>query len=333
MSSPDTSSAPAPHKTSPGGQASASSKPEKISSAGTFDRLETSDYPALFRAADSASSTAQRAYLRLTTAILGLLVAGAAFAGVSGEFPASASAFAIAGATVLAASLLLSVYRESLKLEHVWYGGRAVAEIARSMMWRYVTNADPYPIDLSAAEADKRFLSDLASIAKERKGLAFVSRGQFAGAHQISNRMREARLVNLVERKQRYLVERVQDQRLWYGRRTKSHNSAGNLYFIVIVASQLFALTSAIALVHWPGAKIQLTGLFASAASALIAWLQIKQHKELAHAYAAAEMELSFVEEGAAQISSDRDLSDFVASVESAIARENTVWVSKRERG
>lgn len=294
-------------------------------------KLDVADHPALFLAADSASGAAQRAYLRLTKAILGLLVVGAAMAAVSGEFPASAAGFAAVSAVVLAASLLLSVYRETLKLEQVWYGGRAVAETVRNMMWRYVTATDPYPIDLPPAEAEKKFLADLGSLAKERK-LAFGVGGEFAGSPQISKRVREARASSLHERAETYLVERLQDQRRWYGKRARSHNLAGKRYFIVIVASQIFALGSAISLVHWPNSKIQLTGLFASLATAFIAWLQIKQHKELAEGYAAVEMELSFIEEEAGRIASERELSDFVVQVEGAIAREHMVWLAKRDR-
>ena len=253
-------------------------------------------------------------------------------AALSDEFPEAKSAFASASAVVLAASLLLSVYRESLKLEQVWYSGRAVAETSRSMTWRYVTGADPYPIDLAPAEAEKKFLADLGGIIKEHKPALAVG-GKFAGAPQISKRMREARAASLIERKSTYLLERVQDQRRWYGKRAKSHSAAGNRYFIIIVLSQLLALTSAISLVHWPDAKIQLTGLFASLASALMAWLQIKQHRELAQGYAMVEMELSFVEEQATRIVSDRDLSEFVAEAEGAIFREHAAWVAKRDRG
>lgn len=295
-------------------------------------KLDTSDYPALFQAADTASGAAQRAYLRLTKAILTLLVGGALLAAVSEEFPGAASGFAVASAIVLAASLLLSVYRESLKLEEVWYGGRAVAETARSMLWRFVTGADPYPISLAPTDAEQKFLADLGSIAKERK-LAFAAAGEFAGAPQISQRMRQARGTDLHERKNRYLLERVQDQRLWYGKRAKSHSTAGNRYFMVIVVSQLLALTSAISLVHWPNSKIQLTGIFAALAGALMAWLQIKQHRELAQGYAMVEMELSFVEGQATRVASERDLSEFVAEAEGAISREHTVWVAKRDRG
>ena len=74
-------------------------------------KLDNSDYPALFRAADSASLAAQRSYLRLTKATLVLLVTGAGLAAVSGKFPAAKSSFAVASAVGLATSLFLSAAR------------------------------------------------------------------------------------------------------------------------------------------------------------------------------------------------------------------------------
>jgi len=147
-------------------------------------KLDYSDYPALFRAANEASLAAQRHYLRLTRGTLILLATGAALAAVSGEFasvPFAMSAVAMASAVVLAGSLLLTLYLKISKLEQVWYGGRAVAESAKSMMWRYIVGADPYSVDhVAAAEADKKFLSELGSIVKERKQLAFGFGGEFA---------------------------------------------------------------------------------------------------------------------------------------------------------
>jgi hypothetical protein len=279
-------------------------------------RLEYSDYPALFRAADEAS--------------------GAALAAVSSEFASVASAMsalAMTSAIVLAVSLLLTLYLKTSKLEQVWYGGRAVAESVKSMMWRYIVGADPYSVDLvPAAEADKKFLSELGSIVKERKQLAFGFGGEFAEEPQISERMRAVRATNLDERKSMYVSERISGQRRWYGHQAKLNRSAENKYFALIAFSQLCALVAAMALVEWPGSKIKLTGLFTSVAAAFIAWLQIKQHKELSQSYSVAELELSFIQEEAQFVKNDRELSNFVADAENAISREHTLWIARRDR-
>ena len=129
-----------------------------------------------------------------------------------------------------------------------------------------------------------------------------------------------------------YVLERISHQRRWYGIQAKLNRSAENKYFALIAFSQLCALVAAMVLVEWPGSKIKLTGLFTSVAAAFIAWLQIKQHKELSQSYSVAELELSFIQEQAQFVKNDRDLSKFVADAENAISREHTLWIARRDR-
>jgi conflict system pore-forming effector with SLATT domain len=247
-------------------------------------KFREQDYPAVFLAADRASSSAQEKYLSLTRGTLILLVAGAGFAAASPVFSLDSvrSVFAVTSAVLLAASLLLTLYLKAQKPEQLWYGGRAVAESAKSMAWRYMTQAAPYVANPSAAEVDRKFVSSLESIIKERRQLAFGFGGEFAKQPQISDRMRVVRAGTLEERRQACLAERICDQRIWYGDQAKRNRLAENRYSKVVFASQLGALVAAVALVRWPNSNIRLTGVLASLASALIAWLQLKQHKELA---------------------------------------------------
>jgi hypothetical protein len=129
-----------------------------------------------------------------------------------------------------------------------------------------------------------------------------------------------------------YVTDRISGQRRWYGNQAKLNRSAENKYFALIAFSQLCALVAAMALVEWPGSKIKLTGLFTSVAAAFIAWLQIKQHKELSQSYSVAELELSFIQEEAQFVKNDRELSNFVADAENAISREHTLWIARRDR-
>jgi hypothetical protein len=292
------------------------------------------DYPAVFLASDRASAEAQRKYLTVTRATLVLLVGGAGFAAASPVISIDymKPAFAVTSAALLAASLLLTLYLKAQKPEQLWYGGRAVAESAKSMSWRYMTGAAPYLVDLPATDADQKFVAALESIVKERKQLAFGFGGEFSKQPQISDRMRAVRAGTLAERKQEYLTERICDQRVWYGDQAKGNRSAENRYFGLVFASQLAALIAAVALVGWPESNLRLTGFFASLASTLIAWLQLKQHKELAQSYSVAELELGFIEEKAQHISSEQEFSDFVSDAENAISREHTLWIARRDR-
>jgi hypothetical protein len=239
---------------------------------------------------------------------------------------------AAASAVVLAGSALLTVYLKTSRLEQLWYGGRAVAESAKSMSWRYMMGAEPYFIGLGDAEADRKFVAGLKSIIEERKQLAFGFGGEFSAKPHISQRMRDVRAANFADRKSTYLSGRVSDQRKWYGDQARSNRSAENRYFVLIISSQLLAFVAAILLVALPESRFKLTGLFVSLAGALIGWLQLKQHKEQAQSYSVAEIELGFVQEEAAHVGNDRELSDFVADAENAISREHTLWIARRDR-
>jgi hypothetical protein len=290
------------------------------------------DYPAVFLAADRASAGAQRKYLRLSRGTLILLVSGAGFAAAAPVFVCARPALAITSAVLLAASILLTLYLKARKPEHLWYGGRAVAESAKSMAWRYMTGSAPYPACLPDAEIDQRFVLALRSIVREREQLSFGFGGEFSKQPQISDRMRAIRSGSLEERKRVYLAERISDQRVWYGNQAVNNRTAENRYFVMVFAGQLAALSAAIALASWPDSNVRLTGFFASLSGALIAWLQLKQHKDLAQSYSVAELELGFIEEKARHITSEEEFSDFVGDAENAISREHTLWIARRDR-
>jgi hypothetical protein len=294
--------------------------------------LQERDYPALFRQANQASIAAQRRYVRLSKMTLVFLVTGAALASASPAFSSAASVFAICSAILVAGSLVLTSYAKLSKPEQVWYGGRAVAESAKSMTWRYVTCAAPYSSDLVPEEADRKFVLDLGSIFKERKHLAFDFGGGFSAEPQITDSMRLQRSAAVAERKDQYLAGRIANQRRWYCKQANSNRSAESMYFLLITVAQGLALLAAIALVRWPDSKVKLTGLLTSLASALIAWLQFRQHKELVQSYSIAELELGLIQEQARYVTSDRELSNFVIDAENAISREHTLWIARRDR-
>jgi hypothetical protein len=274
----------------------------------------------------------QRTSLSLTRLTLIFLVLGAGSAAISSAFDSARSGFAIASAISLAFSIGFSIFLKILKPEQIWYGGRAVAESVKSMTWRYMMDADPYSIELAPAEVDRKFVAELKSIVRERRQLAFGLGGEFTEQPQITARMRELRAATLEQRKAAYVAERISDQRNWYGQQAESNRAKSNIYFILIVLSQFLGLFTAFALITDPYSSLKFTGLFTSLAGALIAWLQIKQHKEQAQSYSIAELELGFVQQEAQYVTDERTLSDFVGDAENAISREHTLWVARRDR-
>jgi hypothetical protein len=293
--------------------------------------VNATDYPALFQAADRASLAAQRRHLLFTSTILLSLVIAAGLGALSGVIQSAKTAFAVASTALVSLSFVLTAIRRALKPEKLWYGGRAVSESAKSMAWRYMAGADPYSMATPVADIDTRFIADLKSMVKDSDELAVGFGSQFADRPQISPRMREVRSSPLPQRKQVYVTQRIADQRSWYGRKAKKSQKAESWYFVIILVSQAFALAAGAYMISSPDSKWNLVGVFSALASALVAWLQVRQHEELAQSYAVAALELGFIEEQAEHVSNDQGFSAFVADAENAISREHTLWIARRD--
>ena len=270
----------------------------------TPPKLEVSsdDYPALFLAADRASLAAQRRHLLFTGAILVALVLGAALGALSAVIPSARTGLAVASTALVSLSFVLTAIRRALKPEKLWYGGRAVAESAKSMAWRYMTGAEPYFISAAGGDVDSKFIADLKSLVRDSDQLAVGVSSEYTDKPQISPRMRDVRANSLEGRKQIYLAQRISDQRRWYGKKARKSQTAESWYFVVILVSQALALASGAYMISAPVSKWNLVGVFSSLASALVAWLQVRQHEELAQSYAVAALELGFIEEQAEHV-------------------------------
>lgn len=288
--------------------------------------LTEDDYPALYLTADNASRLAQKRHLWFTGTILGALVASAALAALSGVF---GKALAVASGIGAALSFMLTSMRKALRPERLWYNGRAVAESAKGMAWRYMMGADPYPVSLAPLEADNKFVTDLRDMAKDQAQAALGFGSDFSERPQITPRMREVRSAPLEQRLRIYTTGRIADQRKWYGTKARKSQVVANRYFVVIQISQALTLAATVLLLSPLGSKWNLGGVFSALASALIAWLQVRQHEELAQTYSVAALDLGFIEEQAASVATEKDLSTLVVNAENTVSREHSMWITR----
>jgi hypothetical protein len=220
-----------------------------------------------------------------------------------------------------------------MRPDRLWYSGRAVAESAKSMAWLYMTGTDPYPVSLSAAEADSKFIADLKAMAKDQAHQAQAALGfggEFSERPQITARMRELRSAPLGQRKQAYLASRIADQRKWYASKADKSQTVANRYFVIIQVSQAMTLAATVLLLSPLGSRWNLGGVFSSLASALIAWLQVRQHEELAQAYSVTALDLGFIEEEGTGVATEKDLSAFVVDAENTLGREHSLWIARK---
>ena len=130
------------------------------------------DFPALYRSADRESERAQRSYLRSLRVRLGALLV-AAFGGAltlttAAGFQVGGGLAFLAFACALGAELFLARTNPLT----TWYEGRAAAESAKTLAWRYMVRAElsratplaststPCPDPLAAARPSVDLIGD-----------------------------------------------------------------------------------------------------------------------------------------------------------------------------
>jgi hypothetical protein len=101
----------------------------------------------------------------------------------------------------------------------------------------------------------------------------------------------------------------------------------------VIQVSQALTLAATVLLLSPMGSRWNLGGIFSALASALIAWLQVRQHEELAQTYSVTALNLGFIEEEGGGVATEKDLSAFVADAENTLGREHNQWIARKTPG
>jgi protein-S-isoprenylcysteine O-methyltransferase Ste14 len=298
----------------------------------TKNKILYDDFPALYRAADKASLSAQHQFVLLTSIELSLMI----IAAIMGAFVLSDTSIktimAIASAVLLTTGICVTIIARITKPERVWYDGRAIAESVKTLAWRYMTGSEPYATALGS-KADEIFISSLHSLLLERKTFAARLGSQYNREQQITEKMRQARNLSAYERKRLFLSERIDDQKQWYSRKTEANQKSATRLFILTVASQFIAIVFAFTLGLWRESIIQLTGVFTTLAAAFMAWTQMRRNEELAQSYGLATQELIFIYEQSAQVNTEEELSNYVINSENAISREHKMWLVRGSQG
>lgn len=290
--------------------------------------LREEDLPALYHAANRNSIEAQKRYLRNTMLVL-LMMVIAAVAGettgwrtknivdVGGLFAAVAFGIGI----VLSLSLAMD------RPERIWYKGRAAAESARALAWRYSVGGEPFQVGQDPDEVDAAFVARLREILMEMVGTGTgLPSGQ---TQQITPRMRELRGRPLETRKEAYRIGRIEDQRNWYLREGRRHKVRADLWNLGLISAEVFGLTLGITRavgMH----EADLLGLAATAVAAGTSWLQTRQHSNLSQAYSVVSQDLSAIHELITTKKTEEAWARFVTDTEGAISREHTLWRPSR---
>jgi hypothetical protein len=278
------------------------------------------ELPAILVSADESSTRAQRWFLVLTATSLALVAAAASMGAVDQSWAGWVGAGAFLGAFVLGSLAITQ------NLERTWYDGRAVAESAKSLAWLYAVRGGPFGEDRH--EAEESYKRRLRSMREELMALNFALPREGA---EITSSMRALRDAPLGRRRERYEQDRILDQIGYYQRRSSDHTRQARRFRVATAIAQALGLVGAI-LKALALSSVDLLGVGAACAAALIAWLQTRDHVTLARAYELTAQDLDQVRRDGPPRDDEDAWRDYVADAESAMSREHVMWIARRGR-
>lgn len=279
-------------------------------------------FPALYRAADGHSLIAQERFLRAARLRLFLLLA-AGLLGTLAWHQGRTDVTAVIAAVAFALAILVEVYLLRERPERAWYDGRAAAESAKTLTWRFIVGGRPFAAGLPARDAEMHLLNRLDQIANDLKNASLLPVAD--SSQQITVEMRGVRAQSLEERKQLYLSARIEDQRKWYAGKARYNEDMANKWGFALVTIEAAGLVGAI-LRAAAVIDFDILALAGATGAAITAWVQTKQHQTLTRAYSVAAYELSAIGTRGNQPMTEEKWSAFVDQAEEAISREHTLW-------
>jgi hypothetical protein len=285
--------------------------------------LAEADLPGFWSDADTASLAGQKWSLRYSKArLFGVLLAafGGALTWMLDKVDMAAVVIGVGFLIALASELATWVHQP----DRDWYSGRALAESAKTLAWRFAVRADPFPEDMPEAEARvilRQRLDEVSAEARDRVTIGSLD-------PIVTPAMIELRRSPFQVRKTAYIEDRTEEQQKWYARKAKSNAKAATGWRIVLVVSEVVALVLA-ALRVTGGWTIDFAGLFSAFIAAGAAWMALKQHSPLASAYSTAATELAIQADRISDLS-QQEWATAIADAEEAISREHTLWLASR---
>ncbi|MGA4851284.1 DUF4231 domain-containing protein [Streptomyces sp. G5(2025)] len=282
-----------------------------------------SDLPALLRAADANSLAGQRRYLRATRIQLTALVAAAVFGALS-LTTSGVDVSAVLATVAFATALVSEIYQLKERPDRHWYGGRAVAESVKTLTWRYMVGGAPLGTGVMETDrATEVLMERLAEIQADVQPIWLLP--DHGAPDQVTAGMRRARELPLDGRRDLYLRQRIDDQWNWYARKARWNARRSTHWAVLLAVLELVGISAGIMRVA-ELITIDVLGIAAALAAAGAAWVQTKQHQNLATAYGVATHELAAIRARAERARSEDTWAAFVADAEEAISREHTLW-------
>jgi hypothetical protein len=283
------------------------------------------EYPALYDSANRGSVKAQKKFLhtiKLEYLLLFFVSIASATRGLSGLSP-----FMITLLLVMLAGLF--VFKIVNKLDQDWYRCRALAESVKTSTWRFSMRAHPFEDTDSIDIPKANFRNLLKDILQANRHIA--ANLETTASEQVTSSMIDIRKLSLEERMAYYVKNRIDNQRIWYSKKSTANKNALSFWIMTTIALYLIA---AIALnaeqLGLPSATLAFDPMIVLVTSAL-GWLQMKRHGELMASYNLTAHEIGIIKGNSEAVKTKEELSYFINEAELAFSREHTQWVARRD--
>lgn len=282
-------------------------------------------YPALFTSSDNYSIKAQDNFKNLNKWTLVALVVATVLTSLTQENWAIWTSTAL-----ILVSAILSTLMLVLKFEKGWYEGRAVAESIKTLCWKFMTGARPFSIDLNETKAQNLLIENFKKVIGHRKDFFTLIGSDFAENEQLPVELMNIRKLSKDERISIYKTERLEKQKKWYTDKTTENKKWTKISFAVIILTQVLAVISLILKIKFEF-EFSIAPILVTISTAFIAWLQLRRYQELSQSYLITATELSLIKSKINQVDTESDFSKFVDDSETAISREHTLWLARRD--
>ncbi len=271
-------------------------------------------------AASVASEKGQQRYRASVVSSLVLLVVASIGGLISERVGGWISAAAFAG------SLLLTVVGTT-RWQHEWHNGRALAERAKSVTWKYAVGGAPFGLD--AEDVDSAYARALGAPAPrpaDRGNDAPPPEPEKDGEVVAPAALRGS---DLPERRDAYRSGRMEDQIRYYTVRAHALRRSAFWWGAAVIGLQTAGIAGAVA----KGLDVtehDWLALCATLAAAVIAWRQVDDDAFTARRYVEAAHALAALRDQVASAMSEKQWADCVAEVEVALTSEHGVWLTRR---
>jgi len=253
-----------------------------------------------------------------------LAIAAAVFGALAGlEHGQGVDPLGLAAALAFTAALSVEIWLLAERPEHAWYDGRALAESAKTIAWRFAVGGQPFPAGLARPEVS--LAEQLADVLHDSPTAEIVP----TTGNVVSRAMAELRASPLTTRMDIYIEDRIADQQRWYARKAEYNDKRSSVWKMLLITVEMLGVLAGLATAY-DVIRLDLTSIISTGLGVGVAWLALKQHESLTRAYALASHELALIGARLRSVTTEDEWAAAVADAEEAISREHTMWRAAR---